>query len=86
MGRLDTNIFDYSILAIYFVLVIAIGVVLDWRTPGTSSDYSASAFRWAMCAQYPLWALGLLQVWRYRRRTRAVLDRAELTALARAEG
>ena len=68
------------------VLVIAIGVILDWRTPGASSDYSASAFRWAMCAQYPLWALGLLQVWRYRRKTRAVLDRAELTARARAEG
>ena len=52
------------------VLVVAIGVVLDWRTPG-GSDYTPSAFRWAMCAQYPLWALGLLQVWRYRRRTRA---------------
>ena len=36
-----------------------------------------------MCAQYPLWAVGLLQVWRYRRRTRAVVDRADLTASAR---
>jgi MFS family permease len=68
------------------VLVVAIGLVLDWRTPGASTDYSASAFRWAMCAQYPLWALGLLQVWRYRRRVRAIVDRAELTARARAEG
>ena len=68
------------------VLVVAIGVVLDWRTPGGSTDYDPSAFRWAMCTQYPLWALGLLQVWRYRRRTRAILDRAELTASARAEG
>ena len=68
------------------VLVIAIGLVLDWRTPGASTDYDAEAFRWAMCAQYPLWALGLLQVWRYRRRTRAILDRTELTARARAEG
>ncbi len=68
------------------VLVVAIGLVLDWRTPGSSTAYDASAFRWAMCAQYPLWALGLLQVWRYRRRTRAVVDRAELTANARAEG
>ena len=68
------------------VLVVAIGLVLDWRTPGSGTDYSPEAFRWAMCAQYPLWALGLLQVWRYRRRTRAVLDRAELTARARAEG
>jgi MFS family permease len=68
------------------VLVVAIGVILDWRTPGGGADYDASAFRWAMCAQYPLWALGLLQVWRYRKRTRAVVNRAELTASARAEG
>jgi hypothetical protein len=68
------------------VLVVAIGLVLDWRTPGDSVDYTDSAFRWAMCAQYPLWAIGLLQVWRYRRRVRAIVDRAELTARARAEG
>jgi sugar phosphate permease len=68
------------------VVVVAIGLVLDWRTPGGGNDYGASAFRWAMCAQYPLWALGLLQVWRYRRRVRAVVNRAELTATARAEG
>jgi MFS family permease len=68
------------------VLVVAIGLVLDWRTPGSSTAYDASAFRWAMCAQYPLWALGLLQVWRYRRRARALIDRLELTASARAEG
>lgn len=68
------------------VLVVAIGLVLDWRTPGSSTAYSPEAFRWAMATQYPLWALGLLQVWRYRRRTRAVIDRAALTASARAEG
>ena len=68
------------------VLVVAIGVVLDWRTPGAGSAYDASAFRWAMCTQYPLWAIGLFQVWRYRRRARAIIDRASLTASARAEG
>ena len=68
------------------VLVVAIGLILDWRTPGSGTSYDASAFRWAMCAQYPLWALGLLQVWRYRVRTRAVVNRAALTASARAEG
>jgi MFS family permease len=66
------------------VLVIAIGLLLDWRTPGGGSDYTSSAFRWAMCAQYPLWALGLLQVWRYRVRTRRVVDRDELEGIARA--
>jgi len=68
------------------VLVVAIGVVLDWRTPGSGAAYDADAFRWAMCAQYPLWGLGLLQVWRYRRKVRSVSDRVALTALARAEG
>ena len=66
------------------VLVIAIGVLLDWRTPGGGSDYTPSAFHWAMCAQYPLWALGLIQVWRYRVRTRRVVDRDELEGIARA--
>lgn len=60
------------------LLVIAIGVILDWRTPGTSSAYGPSAFRWAMSAQYVLWAVGLTQVWRYRVRTRRVVDRDEL--------
>ena len=62
------------------VLVVAIGVILDWRTPGASSDYTPGAFRWAMSAQYVLWAVGLLQIWRYRRRARRVIDRAELEA------
>jgi len=55
------------------VLVIAIGVILDWRTPGGSSDYTPSAFRWAMSFQYVLWTLGLVQVWRYRVKARARL-------------
>jgi MFS family permease len=63
------------------VLVVVIGLVLDWRTPGGGSSYTPSAFRWAMSAQYVLWALGLTQIWRYRRRTRAVVNRAELEAI-----
>ena len=61
------------------VLVIAIGLILDWRTPGASTRYTPSAFQWAMSAQYLLWAVGLVQVWRFRRRTRAVVDRDALT-------
>ncbi len=62
------------------VLVIAIGLVLDWRTPG-GGDYTPSAFRWAMSTQYLLWGLGLLQVYRYRVKTRRVVDRDELEGL-----
>ena len=53
------------------LLVIAIGYILDWRTPGSSTDYAPSAFRWAMSAQYVLWGFGLIQIWRYRLKTRA---------------
>lgn len=55
------------------ILVVAIGLILDWRTPGASTDYSPSAFRWAMSAQYVLWGIGLIQIWRYRVKTRARL-------------
>jgi MFS family permease len=70
------------------ILVVAIGVILDWRTPGTSTAYSPSAFRWAMSAQYVLWGIGVLQIWRYRRKARARIlaedpdARATMTNLA----
>ena len=56
-------------------LVVAIGLVLDWRTPGEGVNYTASAFRWAMSLQYLLWAVGVVQIWRYRRRARALIVR-----------
>ena len=59
------------------VLVVAIGLILDWRTPGDSTAYTPEAFRWAMSFQYVLWGLGLTQLWRYRRRTRAWLREHE---------
>lgn len=52
------------------VLVVAVGLILDWRTPGDSTAYTPEAFRWAMSFQYVLWTLGLVQVYRYRVRTR----------------
>jgi hypothetical protein len=63
------------------VLVISIGLVLDWRTPGAGSDYPPEAFVWAMSTQYALWALGLSQVWRFRRlaRARIALEQAEVS-------
>jgi nitrate/nitrite transporter NarK len=66
------------------LLVIAIGLVLDWRTPGASTDYTPSGFRWAMATQYVLWAVGLSQVYRYRKQARRVINRAELEESARA--
>jgi len=68
------------------VLVIAIGLILDWRTPGDSTAYSAESFRWAMSFQYVLWGLGLTQLWRYRRRTRAALLAADPDARSKMIG
>jgi MFS family permease len=57
-------------------LVVAIGVVLDWRTPGAGTDYTPGAFRWAMSLQYVVWGVGLVQIWRYRRKARRLLTDA----------
>lgn len=79
-----TGIINQGGFVASLVLVIAIGLVLDWRTPGGGSDYTPSAFRWALATQYLLWALGLVQVYRYRIKTRRVVDRDELEGIARA--
>jgi MFS family permease len=67
-------------------LVIAIGLVLDWRTPGDGTDYPPSAFRWAMCVQYVLWSVGLVQIWRYRGRARRLAISQQGGAPAAAPG
>lgn len=66
-----TGIINQGGFVASLLLVVAIGLILDWRTPGSNTAYSPSAFRWAMSAQYVLWALGLVQIWRYRLKTRA---------------
>ncbi|MCW2808944.1 MAG: major facilitator superfamily 1 [Marmoricola sp.] len=66
-------------------LVVAIGFVLDWRTPGGGTNYPASAFRWAMSVQYLLWAVGVVQIWRYRVRARALALREQAGVVERDE-
>ncbi len=73
-----TGIINQAGFAASLVLVLSIGLILDWRTPGASTDYSPGAFRWAMSAQYVLWGVGAWQIVRYRRRARAVIDRVAL--------
>jgi sugar phosphate permease len=56
--------------------VMGIGLVLQATTPGGSTDYSLDSFKWAFAVQYPLWAIGIVQTLRYRRRTiRALIER-----------
>jgi hypothetical protein len=49
--------------------VMAIGLVLQATTPAGSTDYSLDSFKWAFSVQYVLWAIGIVQTLRYRRRT-----------------
>jgi predicted MFS family arabinose efflux permease len=49
--------------------VMAIGLVLEVLTPPGSSGYTLEAFTWAFATQYLLWAVGMIQTLRYRRRT-----------------
>lgn len=78
-----TGIINQAGFIASLVLVIAIGLILDWRTPGGGSAYTPSAFRWAMSFQYVLWALGITQIWRYRVRTRAKIMTEEPEAYGR---
>jgi len=56
--------------------VMAIGLVLQVTTPAGSTDYSLDSFKWAFSVQYALWAIGIVQTLRYRRRTiRALIAR-----------
>jgi MFS family permease len=55
--------------------VLAVGVVLDLLTPGTSTAYDLDAFRAAFAVQYVFWAIGLVGVLRHRRALRARLAR-----------
>lgn len=71
-----TGIINQGGFVASLLLVVAIGLVLDWRTPGSSTAYTPESFRWAMATQYVLWGVGLLQLWRWRRRTRTLI-RAE---------
>jgi sugar phosphate permease len=50
--------------------VALIGIVLDHVAPGGPSTWTMESFRPAMAVQYPIWALGIIQVLRYRRKAR----------------
>jgi MFS family permease len=55
--------------------ILAVGVVLDLLTPGSSTAYELDAFRAAFSVQYVFWAVGLVGVLRHRRQLRERLAR-----------
>jgi MFS family permease len=68
------------------LLILGIGAVLDLLTPAGSAGHPLAAFRWAFALQYVLWAVGAVQVVRYRnaaRRRLAEQDPRRLAAMRR---
>jgi MFS family permease len=64
------------------ITILLIGIVVDTATPGASTDYSLRAFRWAFAVQYLVWGLGVVNVLRYRQRTRRLLAERDPEAYA----
>ena len=62
--------------------VALVGVVLDRVSPAGPSSWDVNAFRVAMTVQYPVWALGIVQILRYRRRARQAAWEADPEAYA----
>jgi MFS family permease len=71
-GRLGsaTGVVNVGGFVASLLTALGIGVVLDLLTPGALTDYTLDAFRAAFAVQYLVWAVGLVHVWRYRRRMR----------------
>lgn len=57
--------------------VFVIGVILDHVAPGGAEHYDMHAFRVAMAFQYVVWAFGVLQILRLRRRTRRLVHSSD---------
>jgi sugar phosphate permease len=51
--------------------VALIGIVLDRVAPGGPSTYTVGSFRVAMSVQYLVWAIGVVQILRFRGKARA---------------
>jgi MFS family permease len=64
------------------ISVITIGLLLDLLTPAHSTAYTLDAFRWAFATSYVLWAIGIVQLLRYRRRIRRSVETRDPEAYA----
>jgi MFS family permease len=68
------------------ISVLAVGLVLQVVTPSGSTDYTLTAFKWAFATQYLIWAVGIMQTLRWRRKAEQLLalrNPAALEALRR---
>lgn len=63
------------------VTMALIGVVLDLREPAGMASYTLADFRVALAVQYAVWAVGIWQILRYRRKALAHLRRVHPGAI-----
>jgi MFS family permease len=73
-----TGIVNVGGFAASIVLIVAVGVLLDVQSAPGAEHPTLAAFRWAFAVQYLLWAVGAVQVYRYRRTTRRHVAAADL--------
>ena len=73
-GRANGVVNIGGFLASLLVMAL-VGIVLDLRQTAGGTAYDLDDFRVAMAVQYPFWALGALQILRYRRKALAHLRR-----------
>lgn len=64
-GLVNTGGFTSSL-----IVMLLIGLVLDWQGAGSPEDYSLTAFKWAFTVQIPVWVLGVVMILIERRRTK----------------
>ncbi len=67
-GMINIGGFGASLLTIGLI-----GLVLDYRAPDGATTYALADFRVAMAVQFPFWAVGALQLVRYRRKGHALI-------------
>ena len=66
--------------------VTLIGIILDIVAPGGPSTYTVDTFRVAMSVQYIVWAIGVVQILRYRRKRAPRPARERPRGVCRAAG
>jgi MFS family permease len=64
------------------ISILLIGLVLGAFSAAVPATGQAEAFRWAFAVQYPLWALGAVQILRYRRKARRAYGGRPATVLS----
>jgi len=74
-----TGIINVAGFTAALLTILAIGFILDWRTPH-GADYTPDAFRWAMSFQYVIWGLGTAMILRHRRQIRTSVARSDVDA------